>query len=128
MKAALSARLAGALSCTLLAAALTFAPGAARADTYKCVVNGMTTYSSEPCGEHAEKVKPQISVYDHNRGATSGPVTGSGSAPVQESKSGVSALLDRVGLGNMRAGTLVLIGLGIVAAVWFLFFRKTSID
>ncbi len=33
------------------------APGLAAASTYKCVVDGKTTYSQEPCGANAQQVE-----------------------------------------------------------------------
>jgi dTDP-D-glucose 4,6-dehydratase len=45
---------------SIIIAVAIVAASVAQADIYKCVVNGKTTFSQQPCGDNAEVVKPRV--------------------------------------------------------------------
>lgn len=48
----------------LLIVLVSLAPALAWADAYKCTINGVVTYSAEPCGPDAEVITPRLGTGD----------------------------------------------------------------
>ncbi len=65
-------------------------PGMALAGTYKCVVDGKTTYSQEPCGANAEKMQPG-KLLSGVGAAKPVPAPGTGMKPAADTRSAASA-------------------------------------
>lgn len=107
------------LSRLMLACMLALAPLPLMAAVYKCAHDGQITYSDEPCGKHAQTLKPGVVVVPSARPAPE-------AAPVKQS-SGIKGWLSSLGLDS-KGGLIAALLFGIPISFVIIFFltRKSE--